>query len=446
MVNLILCGGSGTRLWPLSRQMMPKQFLKLFDGSSLFQKTVERNRELCNSFLVVANKEHYFLALDELEELGQEASFILEPFGKNTAAAIALAALKVKEDEILFVTPSDHLIKDTRNYQKAVERAKELAQEGYLVTFGITPTKPHTGYGYIKVSGEDVLGFFEKPDSKKAAEFLKEGNYLWNSGMFCFKAKTILEEFQRHRPKLLKEAKKAYENAKKSQNTIRIAPDDMQNMEDISIDYAIMEKSDKIKCVKSDFDWNDLGSFDELSQTIEGSKAYEIESQNNFVLSNRTVGLVGMEDIIVIDTKDALLILKKGKSQLVKELVKEIPDKNILKYHQKVHRPWGTYEVLVTDRGYKIKRIVVKPGKRLSLQKHFHRNEHWIVLSGTALVQVGQKEYLVGPNESTYIKSGEVHRLSNPGKLPVVLLEAQVGEYVGEDDIIRIEDDFQRGD
>jgi len=454
MKNVILSGGSGTRLWPLSRKLMPKQFLKLFNGKSLFQKTIERNSKICDDCIVVSNMDQYFIALDDLEELNNEkfnienTKFLLEGVGRNTAAAIAFAALESNEDEVLFITPSDHLIEDEEEYKKAVLRAKELAEQGYLVTFGITPTEANTGYGYIEAQGEDVIKFHEKPNLEKSKEYLKKGNYYWNSGMFMFRAGVYLNELKKYAPKVYEEVIKSYEKRQIiSNNQIRFK--EMKNIPDISIDYAVMEKSNKIKVVKSNFKWNDVGSFDSLINEIPSKEGMEIESKNNFYYSDdekKVMATIGIEDLIVVDTKDALLIAKKGKTQKVKDIVDILKEKNkeLTELHTIVHRPWGTYENLIDENGYKIKRIVVKPGKRLSLQKHFHRNEHWIVVSGTAEVQVGNKTYLIRPNESTYINMGEIHRLSNPGKIPVVLIEAQVGEYTGEDDIIRIEDDFKR--
>ena len=454
MKNVILSGGSGTRLWPLSRKLMPKQFLKLFNGKSLFQKTLERNSKICDDCIVVSNMDQYFIALDDLEELNNEkfnienTKFLLEGVGRNTAAAIAFAALESNEDEVLFITPSDHLIEDEEEYKKAVLRAKELAEQGYLVTFGITPTEANTGYGYIEAQGEDVIKFHEKPNLEKSKEYLKKGNYYWNSGMFMFRAGVYLNELKKYAPKVYEEVIKSYEKRQIiSNNQIRFK--EMKNIPDISIDYAVMEKSNKIKVVKSNFKWNDVGSFDSLINEIPSKEGMEIESKNNFYYSDdekKVMATIGIEDLIVVDTKDALLIAKKGKTQKVKDIVDILKEKNkeLTELHTIVHRPWGTYENLIDENGYKIKRIVVKPGKRLSLQKHFHRNEHWIVVSGTAEVQVGNKTYLIRPNESTYINMGEIHRLSNPGKIPVVLIEAQVGEYTGEDDIIRIEDDFKR--
>jgi len=455
VINLILCGGSGTRLWPLSRKLMPKQFIKLFDDKSLFQLTALRNSSICKKTMIITNNEHYFLAYDQLEELDNkefnlnECKFLLEPVGKNTAPAIALACMEADENSIIFVTPSDHLIKDNERYINAVKKAKEFANEGYLVTFGIKPTYPESGYGYIESKGFDVLKFHEKPDIKTAENYLEKGNFYWNSGMFMFKAGVFLKELKKHSPEIYEKTLQAYNNKKEHNNSysqIRIPFKYMDEIPEESVDYAVMEKSDKIKIVPSEFEWNDLGSFDSLIKEIDSDDGIEVESENNFIYSDRTVAMVDVNDLIVIDTKDAILISKQGSSQKVKEVVNKLKREKpeLLNAHTKVHRPWGTYETLIEDDGYKIKRIIVKPGKRLSLQKHFHRSEHWIVVSGTAEVTIGEKTFLVRPNESTYIKMGEVHRLSNPGKIPVVLIEAQVGEYTGEDDIVRLEDDFKR--
>ena len=458
MINVILCGGSGTRLWPLSRKLMPKQFLQLFGGRSLFQKSIERNGAFCDDFMIITNEDQYFLALDQIDEIGlvNTPKFLLEEMGRNTAPAIAFAAMASEEDEILFVTPSDHLIKNMNKYQEAIQMAKSLAKEGYLVTFGIEPTEPHTGYGYIEYIADDVKRFHEKPDLATAQRYLAQNEnsastrYLWNSGMFMFRAGVYLEELQKHAPEVYETCREVYANHLKPISNTQVRITNMQDIPDISIDYAVMEKSDKIKVVPGEFGWNDVGSFDSLVDEIDSKEVIEVNSQNNFYYSDndkKVIATIGLEDFIVIDTKDALLISKKSQSQKVREVVAKIKETQpeLLSTHSIVHRPWGTYEVLIDDRGYKIKRIVVKPGKRLSLQKHYHRNEHWIVLSGTATVTVGDKTYYVCPNESTYIKMGEVHRLANEGKIPVVLIEAQVGEYTGEDDIVRIDDDFKRG-
>ena len=486
MTNIILCGGSGTRLWPLSRTLMPKQFVKLFNGESLFQKTVERNQKACTSQFIVSNAEQYFLAVDQIEEHNQDNSklniqnskFLLEPVGRNTAPAIALACFALDSEEIVLVTPSDHLIKDEDAYLEAVEKAKSFAEADNLVTFGITPKYAETGFGYIEAEpqesatgyelrttneGLNVQSFKEKPDLKTAESYLSENvalnthhlalKYYWNSGMFCFKAGTFLSELEKYTPEIYKSSLKAFQNSKEeivtrnTQHVTRIHHEDMINIPDESIDYAVMEKSNKVKVIPSDIVWSDLGSFESLDEEIESSEnVINIDSSNNLVLSSKQVATIDVDDLIIIDTADALLVSKKGSSQKVKEVVKLLKEKNseLPNIHVTAHRPWGTYTILDESEGYKVKRIVVKPGKRLSLQKHHHRSEHWIVVSGTAVVTRGTDTYTVNANESTYIPMGEVHRLENVGKIDLVMIEAQVGEYVGEDDIIRIEDDFKR--
>ena len=454
MTNIILCGGSGTRLWPISRTLMPKQFIKLFDGLSLFQLTIQRNSKVCDNQLIVSNIEQYFLALDQLEELNNKNSkYLLEPIGRNTAPAIALACMSLAYDEIVLVTPSDHLIKNEREYLEVVTQAEKLAQEHNIVTFGITPSFPETGFGYIEADGIKVKAFHEKPNLDTATLYLASGNYYWNSGMFCFKAGVLLEELKTYAPKIYQASKIAYDNAS-NKDIIRIHHADMLNIDQVSIDHAVMEKSKKVKVIPSDIGWSDMGSFDALFDELpkdehnntKNDKYIAINSKNNLVYTdNKFIATVDIDDLIVVDTGDALLVSKKGSSQKIKEVVSQIKKQSDLHHtHLTGYRPWGTYTVLEETKAYKIKRIVVNPGKRLSLQKHYHRNEHWIVVSGTATVTVGSEIKLVRPNESTYIKMGEIHRLANEGRIPVVLIEAQVGEYTGEDDIVRIEDDYNR--
>ncbi len=453
MTNIILCGGSGTRLWPISRTLMPKQFVKLFDDKSLFQLTAERNRKFCEKLYIVSNTEQYFLAIDQLED---ESTFLLEPIGRNTAPAIALACMDIDPEEIVLVTPSDHLIKNETVYQEVVQNAKRLAEDDNLVTFGITPDYPETGFGYIEAKADDVQNFKEKPDLETAKMYIEKGNYYWNSGMFCFKAGVFLEELKKYSPEIYDTCKVAYENSQQiANNQLRVTHELMSAIPSDSIDYAVMEKSDCVKVVPSDIDWSDLGSFDALADELPKDESgntknahhININSKNNLIMTyGKKIATIDIDDLIIIDTADALLISKKGSSQKVKKVVEKIKetDCELANIHKLAHRPWGTYEVLLDHNNYKIKRIIVKPGKRLSLQKHFHRNEHWIVVSGTATVTVGDSIKLIRPNESTYIKMGEIHRLENEGKIPVVLIEAQVGEYTGEDDIVRIEDDFKR--
>ncbi|PRM94471.1 mannose-1-phosphate guanylyltransferase/mannose-6-phosphate isomerase [Aliarcobacter cryaerophilus] len=474
MTNIILCGGSGTRLWPISRTLMPKQFVKLFDGQSLFQLTVERNSKVCDSQFIVSNAEQYFLAQDQLEELTTHlpltSHYLLEPIARNTAPAIALACMALNPEEIVLVTPSDHLIKNETQYQKVIEIAKKVASQGNLVTFGIKPTFAQTGFGYIeaeassvKCEGLRVKKFHEKPDLKTAQKYLEinqnpstehltRSTYLWNSGMFCFKAGMFLDELKKYSPEIYETSKVAFENKKIQHSTLRIQHSHMEVIPDESIDYAVMEKSSIVKVIPSDINWSDVGSFDSLSDECKAlsAKCYEEDSQNNFYYCDndkKVIATIGLEDYIVIDTPDALLIAKKGETQKVKNIVAKIKHSTsriALHTHLTGNRPWGTYTILEESMGYKIKRIEVKPKKRLSLQKHSYRNEHWVVVNGIATVEVEDKIFLLHENESTYIKAEQIHRLSNNTNAPLVIIEVQVGSYTGEDDIVRISDDYQR--
>ncbi len=458
MTNIILCGGSGTRLWPISRTLMPKQFVKLFGRKSLFQLTAERNSKSCKNRLIVSNTEQYFLALDQLEELEKKTNtYLLEPVGRNTAPAIALACFALDSEELVLVTPSDHLIKDEIEYEKVLKLAQKEAMNNNLVTFGITPTFPETGFGYIESQKNSftVKAFHEKPNAETANSYVQAGNYYWNSGMFMFKAGAFLDELKKYAPTIYDNALKAYDNRQTLDNVSRISQSDMLDIPEDSIDFAVMEKSSCVKVIPSSIKWSDVGSFDALYEELPkdkkgntlNNKYINVDSKNNLIYAkDKYIATIDIEDMIIVDTGDALLISKKGSSQKVKEVVSEISKKSDLhNIHLTGHRPWGSYTVLEDTPGYKIKRIEVKPGKRLSLQKHYHRNEHWIVVSGTATVRVGNETKLIRPNEGTYIKMGEIHRLSNEGKIPVLLIEVQVGEYTSEDDIVRLEDDFSRG-
>jgi mannose-1-phosphate guanylyltransferase len=462
MTNIILCGGSGTRLWPISRTLMPKQFVKLFDNESLFQLTVKRNSQLCESQLIISNTEQYFLALDQLEEIQNTISYqlpiteyLLEPIGRNTAPAIALACMTLDKNEIVFVTPSDHLIKNTKEYERVIQKAKKLASENNLVTFGIKPTSTQIGFGYIEsININDVKAFHEKPNFETATKYLQNKNYYWNSGMFCFKAGVFLDELQKYSLQIYESSKIALRNASKD-GIIRIKNKDMLNIPEDSIDYAVMEKSTKVKVIPSNIDWSDVGSFDTLFEKLpkdrnnntSNNNYIGIDSKNNLIYgNNRIITTIDIQDTIIIDTGDALLVSKKGSSQKVKDIVQQlaINKSSLTKIHLTGNRPWGTYTVLEESKGYKIKRIEVRPKKRLSLQKHIHRNEHWVVINGIATVEVQDKMFLLNENESTYIKAGEIHRLSNETNKPLVIIEVQVGKYTEEDDIIRFEDDFKR--
>ncbi|OHU82618.1 mannose-1-phosphate guanylyltransferase/mannose-6-phosphate isomerase [Helicobacter sp. CLO-3] len=480
MTISILCGGSGTRLFPISRELMPKQFAHILPSTqgaplSLFQETLKRNTTLLESHApqiqVITNESLYFIAKDQAQEIGAKIdSFILESCGKNTTPALAFAALQASKsassdkidggDEIILALPSDHLIAH-ENYQACIDEAIKLAEQGYLVTFGIAPSSAHTGYGYIKVDSSDkhkVLGFYEKPDSKKAQEFLNAGNYYWNSGMFCFKASTMLEGLQKHCSDIYAQCVEVFEKSDNviidNQQCLRLDRESSENLRAESIDYALMEKVDNIACVASALKWSDVGSFESLSQEYpkdmqdNTSNTHFIakNSKNNFILSSRPVVGVEINDLIVIDSDDCLLISKKGESAQIKEILPILRETypELTRTHRTTYRPWGSYSVLLESKYYKIKQIVVKPKARLSLQKHFHRNEHWIIVNGSAIVRVGDQEIFLQSNQSTYIPMGQAHRLENPGKIPLVVIEVQMGEYLGEDDIVRMEDDYLR--
>ncbi|EHR77684.1 mannose-1-phosphate guanyltransferase [Thermococcus litoralis DSM 5473] len=459
MKTLILAGGKGTRLWPLSRELMPKQFIRIFDSASLFQKTVERALKFSKpkEIFIVTNKEYKFRVLDDLKELGievPEENILLEPVGKNTLPAIFWGMRVVEENygkSKVAVLPSDHLIKVNEDYIKAFENAEKLA-DNYFITFGIKPTKPHTGYGYIK-PGEKLEGgykveeFKEKPDYETAKRYVEEG-YYWNSGMFLFDSSLFIEEVKTLAP----EVYNAFEEAKSIEEAYEKVPE-------ISVDYGIMEKTDKAAVVPLNTYWNDLGSFDAIYEAFEkdengnairisGFKGdyINVDSKDNLIITERLTATVGVEDLVIIDTGDALLVAKKGETQKVKEVYKKLVEKGDERalVHRTAYRPWGAYTVLEEGERYKIKRLTVLPGKRLSLQRHYHRSEHWVVVRGSAKVKIGEKELLLRPGESTFIPAGVVHRLENPGKVILEVIETQIGEYLGEDDIERFQDDFGR--
>lgn len=475
IVPVILSGGSGSRLWPVSREGHPKPFMKLSDGQTLLEKTYRRAANLPgvlkedgkSKMLTVTNRDYYFMSRDELAKANAEGAFLLEPFGRNTAPAIALAAhrlLKKRgEDVIMLVLPSDHLIGDELAFNNCVQKACDLAEEGFLVTFGITPTGPETGFGYIE-QGEAINGgslvkrFIEKPALQDAEKYYKAGSYLWNSGMFCFKAKTFLDELSIHAPEIAVHAAQCWAAVPDNGNEsvyLEIPAPAFENAINNSIDYALMENSSKVAVVPGSFGWNDIGSWkavrDLATPDADNNRAVGeaifINSSNTFIQSeDRLVAAVGLNNLMIIDTPDALLVTNPDHSQDVRLVVSKLKElgHDSAKLHKTVIRPWGTYTVLEEGAGFKMKRIEVRPGARLSLQMHHHRSEHWIVVSGKATVVNGEETITINANESTYIPAGHKHRLENKTKNELILIEVQCGDYLGEDDIVRFEDNYGR--
>ncbi len=472
LIPVILSGGAGTRLWPVSRRAYPKPFMKLANGSTLAELTFERALDVSSdgTVMTVTSRDYYFICRDiyrQVKDVDMDKQiFVLEPMGRNTAPAIALAALEVQQqygdDAVMLVMPSDHLIKDKVAFKSAVEQGAKLASQGYIATFGIYPTSAETGFGYIKAGSKiegfnasEIEEFKEKPDLTTAKEYVKSGMYSWNSGMFCLVAKTLLDEMETTSPDVLKAAKACFETKKMQQSALVFDTDTFAAMPDISIDYAVMEKAKKRAVIDSRFDWNDIGSWnsiagladsDKSGNRIEG-KAIAIESKDCYIRSgDRIVAAVGVENLLIVDTKDAILVAHKDRSQGVKDVVQFLKANNhdAAIYHQTVHRPWGSYTILEDEEDCKVKRLTIKPGQVLSLQKHQRRSEHWTMVNGTAKVRVGDKEFVLEANQSTYIPVDTLHRLENPTDKDIAIIEVQCGDYFGEDDIERFEDIYGR--
>ena len=464
IIPVVLAGGVGSRLWPVSRTFFPKQFQRLLGERSFLQDTLLRAGKATTSApILVCNEEHRFLVAEQCREIGMTwDQLILEPEGRNSAPAIALAAwyaVSQDPDAVLLVLPSDHLVADQEAFAAAVSQAASGAAKGGLVTFGVAPSRAETGYGYIQVSDasqglQGVVSFVEKPDAETAQQYLDEGTYLWNSGMFVLGAKTYLEELERHSPDMALYTRAAMENAEADLDFLRPGEEFLESPAD-SIDYAVMEKTQAALVVPVDFGWNDIGSWsaiwdeselDENGNHLEGD-VVAVDTQNTYVRAGqRLVGTLGVNNLVVVETTDAVLVADRDNVQDVKAIVQKLADSERSEhlYHSEVFRPWGSYEGIAEGDRYQVKCIKVAPGAALSLQLHHHRSEHWIVVQGTARVTREQDVFTLGENESTYIPRGAKHRLENPGKLPLELIEVQVGPYLGEDDIERFEDVYGR--
>ncbi|NNH76577.1 mannose-1-phosphate guanylyltransferase/mannose-6-phosphate isomerase [Acinetobacter sp. ANC 5380] len=474
MIPVILSGGSGTRLWPLSRSSYPKQFLSITEEKTLFQLTLERisnlNQSLINfqNPIIVTNENHRFIVAEQLRQQKVTAKILLEPVAKNTAPAIAAAAelaLSYGEDPVLLILAADHVIQQQDAFNKAIEVGLIAAEAGNLVTFGIVPNAPETGYGYIKANTTidkasnnktyNVEKFVEKPSLGTAQEYVAEGSYLWNSGMFMFKASVYLQELEKYNPAIVKSAKDSVSHSKNDLDFVRLDKDSFEQSPEDSIDYAVMEKTDKAVVVPLDANWSDVGAWnsvwevspkDENGNVLRGDTI--VEGTNNTLVhaEHRLVSVLGLEDIVVIETSDAVLVANKNKVQDIKKIVEKLKNSHRpeIDQHRKVYRPWGSYDSIDSGSRYQVKCIVVNPGQKLSLQMHHHRAEHWIVVNGTAKVHKGDETILLTENQSVYIPLGETHALENPGKVPLELIEVQSGSYLGEDDIVRFEDLYGR--
>ena len=473
IVPVILCGGSGTRLWPMSRELYPKQLLSLVGEQSLLQATLSRLEGISDldDPILVCNEEHRFMVAEQLRQSGIEPKgIILEPVGRNTGPAAAVSALMAAEkgnDPTLLVLPADHIIQRPEAFQQAVGIAQQASESGGLITFGVVPDRPETGFGYIKVEGLNkalgsnepvilpVLEFVEKPDAPRAKEYLESGRYFWNSGMFMFKASRYLEELESVAPDMVRHCRAAYGQGSKDLDFFRLEAESFRACPKDSIDYAVMEKTRSSQVVPLNAGWNDVGSWsalweiderDEHGNVCKGDVLVHDASECYLASNNRLLVGIGLKGVVVVETTDAVLVADMHKDQEVKAVVEALKsrDRGEVTVHRRVYRPWGSYENVDAGERFQVKRIIVNPGSVLSLQMHHHRAEHWVVVRGTARIVQGDKEYVLSEDQSTYIPLGTLHRLENPGKIPLELIEVQTGSYLGEDDIIRYQDNYGR--
>lgn len=465
IVPVILSGGSGSRLWPLSREFFPKQFLSLINTSSLFQDTINRASGQLAAPLVICNEEHRFIVAEQLRQIDSlNNGIILEPVGKNTAPAIAIAAIslmKEQKDPILLVLSSDHVIENKVEFLNSIQTASKIAEQGKMVAIGVKPNKPEIGYGYIRAERSvnhnyfNIVSFTEKPDINKASEFLKSQDYYWNSGIFIFKASAYLDELKKYEPEIFSTCKKSIDNSSRDLDFIRLDNNEFFKCPSKSIDYAIMENTINGVVVPFEGSWSDIGSWSSLwelkkkdiNNNVSEGDVLLNNVQNSYVhSSNRLVAVNQISDLIIIDTQDALLVSSKNNSQDIKDIFEKLKKDNRseVSHHRKVLRPWGYFDSVDNGNGFQVKRILVNPGSKLSLQKHKMRSEHWIIVKGRALITCGNKVFYLDQNQSTYIPKEEVHRLENKEDIPLEIIEIQTGEYLGEDDIIRLDDDYDR--
>lgn len=470
IIPVIMCGGSGTRLWPLSRSQFPKQFLPLVNDTSMLQDTLARLPSQHQAPVFICNEDHRFLVAEQVKQTSNtKATILLEPKGRNTAPAVALAALHAlneNKDALLLVLAADHVIKETEKFHEAVNVATVAATQGKLVTFGIVPTHAETGYGYIQKGSKQqnsqkgsetyqVAKFVEKPDIDTAQAYLDSGDYLWNSGMFLFKASRYIEELEKFRPDILSACRASMAKVEKDLDFTRPERESFLQCADESIDYAVMEKTEDAIVVPLDAGWSDVGSYSALWEVCQQDAQHNVikgdviahDTSNSYLHSqNKLIATLGVDNLVVIDTPDAVLIANKDKVQNVKEIVNELKaqQRSESTLHREVYRPWGKYDSIDTGERFQVKRITVNPGAKLSVQMHHHRAEHWIIVSGTAKITLGEKTFLLSENQSTHIPIGVVHALENPGKLPLEMIEVQSGSYLGEDDIVRFEDRYGR--